>query len=210
MEAVTVCVATFGGREWCDLARERAIPSAERLGVEVIYRHGDTLAQARNAAVADARTPLVCLLDADDQLEPGFFDAMAASDADLRAPAVRYVTGEFSEPDPPARMPRVAGHDHDCEAGCLRWGNWLVIGTVAPRDLILSVGGFTEHTWSEDWHLWVRCWQAGATVEAVPGAVYRAWTRVGSRNRTGSRADRRAVHQQMARELGLPVPGVDW
>lgn len=204
---VTVCVGTFGEPSWAALARGRVIPSAERQGVKVIHRHGDTLAQARNAAIADARTPFVCVADADDELEDGFFAAMAASDADLCAPAVRYIPGGLS-PARSARVPRVVGHEHDCTAGCLAEGNWLVIGTVAPRQLILDVGGFHEHPVFEDWCLWVRCWQAGATVEAVPGAVYRAHVRPRSRNRSGSQASRLAAHQEIARELGLPVPGV--
>lgn len=200
---VTVVVGTFGESSWADLARARAIPSAEALGVPVIHVHGDALAEARNAGIQEVTTEFVCCLDADDELEAGYFDHMATGTADLRAPAVRYVRRHGA--DPPI-VPKVAGHTHACDADCLPYGNWLVIGTVAPAELVRSVGGFRWFDWSEDWDLWVRCWQAGATVEAVPAAVYRAHVRRDSRNRGPARATRLAQHQAIARANGLPVP----
>jgi hypothetical protein len=146
----------------------------------------------------------VCFLDADDELEPGFFQAIARSTADLRVPSVRYVTPKRT---PRPMMPRVAGHDHhDCSADCLPFGNWMVIGTVAPTRLLLKVGGFRDFDWSEDWDLWVRCWKAGATIDRVEDAVYRAHVRPDSRNRAPDRQVKHAVHQAIARANDLPVP----
>lgn len=193
---VTVVVATFGGDEWVDLARSRAIPSAEALGVPVVHAHADTLSDARNAGLAEVDTEWVCHLDADDELESGFFEAIATGSADVRAPAVRYVGWTANRP---ARMPRVAGHSHDCVAECLVEGNWLVIGSVARTQLLRDVGGHMEFDWSEDWSLWLRCHLAGATFEAVPDAVYRAHVRKDSRNRSASREKRNEVHHQIAR-----------
>lgn len=193
---VTVVVATFGGDEWVDLARSRAIPSAEALGVPVIHSHGDTLSEARNAGLDLVATEWVCHLDADDELEPGYFDAMALSAADVRAPAVRYVGWTANRP---ARMPKVSGHTHNCVAECLVDGNWLVIGSVARTQLLRDVGGHLEFDWSEDWSLWLRCHLAGASFEAVPRAVYRAHVRRDSRNRSASPEKRHQVHHQIAR-----------
>lgn len=200
---VTVAVATFGNRSWMDLADERAIPSVERLGVPWVYEHGDELHEARNAALAKVCTEWVCFLDADDELEPGFFDAMDTVDAHLRGPSVRYVTpGGRTSPV----MPRVPGHHpHDCTADCLIEGNWLVIGTVAPTELLEKVGGFRDFPLYEDWDLWLRCYFTGATVAAVPQAVYRAHVRAGSRNRAPSRHDRLAAHRAIAQANGIPA-----
>lgn len=201
---VTILVSTFGERHWQLLARQRAIPSAERFDVPVVHVHGESLHEARNEAVARAETEWVCHLDADDQLEDGYFDAAAVSDADLRVPAVRYIT---KRSPPAAYMPAVYGHNHFCEPECLREGNWLVVGTVARKELIESVGGWRDWPVYEDYDLWVRCWLAGATIEAVPGAVYRAHVRNDSRNRgTLTGEQKRAVHQSIAREHGLVVP----
>lgn len=205
---VTVAVATYGQRWWQRLAQSRAIPSAEALGVPVVHRHADTLHDARNGALAGVDTEWVIFLDADDELEPGYVAAMAAGTADVRAPSVRYVRSgpRLARNTVPARMPTVAGHGHACEAACLEWGNWLVVGAMVRAELVRKVGGWRDFPWSEDWDLWVRCWQAGASVEAVPAAVYRAHVRPGSRNRAPSREARLEAHRAIARANGLPVP----
>ena len=201
---VTVVVATFGSDSWRRLARTRAIPSAQALRVPVVEAHAGTLHDARNEGLAQVDTEFVCHLDADDELEPGYFDSMESSGADLRVPSVRYVTGGRRRG--PVRMLSVAGHEHGCTGGCLRWGNWLVVGTVARTSIVRMAGGWRDFDWSEDWDLWVRCWQAGASIEPVPGAVYRAHVRANSRNRAPAREAKLAAHRAIAEANGLPVP----
>lgn len=201
---VTVAIGTFGSKGWFHLAQDRARPSAEALDVPCWLMHADTLHEARNAALDCVTTEWVCFLDADDELEPGYFDAMATGLADLRAPSVRYIrNGQAQAP----RVPRVAGHDHPCDAGCLDYGNWLVIGTLVRTELVRSIGGFRDFPVYEDWDLWLRCHQAGATIEALPGAVYRAHVRPDSRNRGMlTQAEKHDVHQRIARANRVPVP----
>lgn len=201
---VTVVVGSFGGIEWSDLAESRAIPSVEAMGVRSIHSMGDTLHDARNWGLHLVETEFVCFLDADDELEPGYFEAMGQGTADLRAPSVRYVGKRVITKGP--YMPRVAGHDHTCEPECLAYGNWLVIGTVARTSLLRSVGGFRDLPIYEDWDLWLRCWQTGASVEAIPDAVYRAHVRADSRNRGPSREAKHATHQAIAQANGVPAP----
>jgi hypothetical protein len=201
---VTVVVATFGDAWWQDLAERRAVPSASGQGVPIFHVHGDTLHGARNAGLGMVGTEWVCFVDADDELEPGFFDAMGAGSADLRAPAVAYVRPNGAAQAP--YVPRVSGHHHDCTAGCLSEGNWLVVGTVARTDLVRQVGGWHDWPMFEDWDLWLRCWQAGGTVEAVPAAVYRAHVRPDSRNRAPSPSQRMEAHRAIAEARGVPVP----
>lgn len=197
---MTVVVPSFGDTSWSDLALTRAVPSARALGVPVLHHHGDTLHEARNALVDVVDTEWVCHLDADDELEAGYFAAMAAADGDVRAPAVRYVQrGHAARP----RMPRVAGHQHDCDASCLVHGNWLVVGALVRTQLVRDVGGWRDFDWSEDWDLWLRCHLAGASIAAIPEAVYRAHVRRGSRNRTPDRSARLAAHQAIARANGI-------
>ena len=198
---VTVAIGTFGDEFWADLAETRAMPSV--LDAPLVHVHGESLHDARNTALELVDTEFVCFLDADDELEPAYFDHMATGTADLRAPAVRYIRdGRPRQP----YVPRVAGHRHDCHPDCLAFGNYLVIGTVARTGLVREVGGFRDFTWSEDWDLWVRCWQAGATIETIPAAVYRAHVRPDSRNRAPERETKHAQHQAIARANGLPVP----
>lgn len=206
---VTVAVATCGpDAAWPHLARTRALPSARAQGVDVVYaHHPSSLAAARNMALDEIETAHAVFLDADDELEPGYVTALAAGSADVRAPAVRYVhdTALAGAIPPPPRMPRVAGHNHPCVAECLLYGNWLVIGSWVDTALLRRVGGWRDYPWSEDWATWLACHQAGATFEAVPAAVYRAYVRRTSRNRGASPEIRLAAHRAIALDAGLPA-----
>lgn len=199
---VTIVVGTYGADSWVRLAEDRAIPSARALCVPVVHHHAETLHDARNGALAQVETEWVVHLDADDELEGGYVDAMAAGSADVRAPAVRYVHGRRLGV---AKMPAVSGHGHGCEAACLAWGNWLVVG-AAVRTALASTAGWRDYPWSEDWDLWARIWQAGATFEAIPSAIYRAHVRRDSRNRSVRGAERLEAHRAIARANGLPIP----
>jgi cellulose synthase/poly-beta-1,6-N-acetylglucosamine synthase-like glycosyltransferase len=204
---LTVICGTYGTPDWPALAHRRAIPSARKLGVPVIHRHDRTLARARNAALADVRTDHVVCLDADDELHPGFLQAIARADADLRAPSVQSVRD-----GKPVRgglfMPRVAGHRHECTGDCLPYGSWLVIGTCARAELLRHVGGWQEEEIYEDWACWLRCWQAGASIQAVPDAVYIQHLSPTSRNHAGSAFEQREQwHQRIVTSvLGAPPP----
>lgn len=194
---VTIAVATCGDLSWARLAERRAIPSAVAQGVPVVSRHvPGSVADARNAALEQVTTEWVIHLDADDELEAGYVQAVAAATGDLRAPSVRYVRPGWTPPRP--RMLRVAGHRRACTGDCLPEGNWLVVGTAVRTDLVRTVGGW--HNWDvyEDWDLWLRCWRAGATVEPVPRAVYRAHVRPDSRNRAADHETRLRTHHAIA------------
>ena len=201
---MTAAVATFGAEHWRTLAHDRAVASAERLGLRYVHAHADTLHDARNAALELVDSEHVIFLDADDELEPGYVEAMAAGSADVRVPSVRYVTQPKQLARP--RMPMVAGHRHACTGECLPFGNWIVIGAAVRADLVRKVGGWRDFPWSEDWDLWLRCHLSGATIEAVPAAVYRAYMRRDSRNRAPDQAAKLAAHRAIARANGVPVP----
>ena len=200
---VTVVVCTFGSPQWRDLAANRAVPSAWSAGARnVLTAHSGTLANARNAALDDVGTGWIIYLDADDELEAGYVDAMCTGTADIRAPAVRYIHRGRVEP---VRVPRVWGHDHQCVGECLQYGNWIIIGAMARVSILRDAGGWPDYEWSEDWAMWAASWQRGATVETITDAVYRAHVRPGSRNRRTNDVKMR-VHRQIASDLGLPIP----
>lgn len=194
---VTVCVGTFGDEAWVELA-QRAIASIPD-DVPVRHVHGGTLCEARNQALALTETQHVCFLDADDQLEPGYFDFDPV--AHVSVPWVRYISGSV---EMQRRVP-VSGHRHECQPECLADGNYIVIGAIVRTGLVRSVGGFRDFPLYEDWDLWARCWKAGATF-AYCDSVYRAHVRPDSRNRGPSRAEKLAAHQAIARDNGLPIP----
>lgn len=188
---VTVVIATYGDASWLDLAdtAEASVPP----GIRVVRVHGDTLHDARNEALDKVDTEWVCHLDADDELEAGYFDEIARGSADVRAPSVRYCLNGNRRRAP--YVPQVAGHTHACTGDCLPSGNWLIVGSVARTGLLRDVGGWRDFPVYEDWDLWLRCHLAGATIEALPAAVYRAHVRFDSRNRGPSRELKEAAHQ---------------
>lgn len=203
---VTIVVATYGDTWWWDLGQQRAVPSARAQGVPVVAVHDPhTLHGARNAGLREVNRERVVFLDADDELEPGYIAALHAGTADVRAPAVRYMRGGHGTPP---RVPQVAGHRHSCVAECLTQGNWLVVGSMAPTQLLHDVGGWRDFAWSEDWDLWLRCHLKGASFQAIPQAVYRAHVRPGSRNRRLRNEDRVAVHRAIETANGLGPGGV--
>jgi len=198
---ITVVVATFGASEWVDLAHQRAMPSVTS-DVELIHVHGTTLATARNDGLSRAERSLTVFLDADDELERGYLEAMSAATGDVRVPRVRYVrNGREGE----AAFPRVVGHDHDCTAACLPDGNWIVVGAAVRTDLAREVGGFAGWPIYEDYDLWCRCAAVGAEITAVPDAVYRAHSRRGSRNTAAPKPLRAATAAAISRASFPPA-----
>jgi glycosyltransferase involved in cell wall biosynthesis len=203
---VTIVVATFGDPSYQQMAETVAVPSARATGCPVVAVHGDSIHGARNAGLAAAETEWVIYLDSDDELEPGYVDAMLAGRGDVRVPRVRYVTEGEPVPDP--RMPKVVGPRHrrhvECTQSCLVDGNWIVIGAMARTQLLRDIGGWRDLGW-EDWDLWLRCHLAGAVITPAPGAVYRANRRPGSRGGY-TPAESLAHHRAVAAANGVPSP----
>jgi cellulose synthase/poly-beta-1,6-N-acetylglucosamine synthase-like glycosyltransferase len=200
---ISVIIATYGDEAWRDLAMSRAYPSALDQGAhEIFVGHDDeaTIAQVRNALSDKATGDWLCHLDADDELAPGYLDAMTRAfeqeglDGNLLlTPAVSYV--RKGKPAPPKFMDRGIS---------LRDDNWLVVGTLVERDLFMDVGGFSDYEHGfEDFSCWSKCWRAGARIVKVPDAVYLAHVNQQSKHRTGWR-DRKwqvETHQRVVREL---------
>lgn len=204
--SIAVIVATYGDRAWYDLGRERAVPSVVSQAAELVIVHDDklTLAEARNAGASRAKSETLVFLDADDELAPGYLDAIADAKATLGA---RRLVGDPLRGGPYLLVPRVQQIVKGAE-GEPRFPNrharmdelnHCVIGTAVPRDLFWAVGGFRRDLpIYEDWALFLACKRAGATLVDVPGAVYRAFAREGGRNEPGPGSGE--IYQQIRNE----------
>lgn len=182
VNTISVIVATYGDPNWETIA-QRALASVHAQTVaplETFHIHGDTLATARNRGAELANGDWLLFLDADDELDHSYIEAMTAA-------AEQHAT---ATPGPvllqPATLCVVDGREDPYPAVIperpLSQGNYMVIGTLVDRELFHSVGGFLEWELYEDWCLWIRCWQNGARSVPVPEAIYRAHVSPGSRN----------------------------
>lgn len=197
---ISVLVATYGDPAWADLAEERAVPSAQSQGAhEVLFLHqpDGTVSSSRNALAEEASGDALIYCDADDELAPGYLEAMHAAftgeDRTLLTPAVRHV--KKGRPAAPFFFDRGVS---------LRQDNWLVVGTLIHKDLFFEVGGFGDYPHGfEDFSLWSKCFRLGSPVVKVPDAVYVYHHNPQSKHKQGWR-DRKwqvETHQRVVREL---------
>lgn len=183
-DRISVVVGTFGDEAVWEPLAQRATKSAHwqtTLPHEVLHVHGDTLAGARNEGAEIVSGDWLLFLDADDELDAEYIEAMtsaiwrvmARSDARdfLLQPATLGIVGDRVDPEPVV-IPQ-------CR---LAEGNYMVIGTLVARDQFLRVGGFRELPVAEDWDLWCRCRIDGAVTVPVPAAIYRVHVNEQSRN----------------------------
>jgi hypothetical protein len=184
---VTIVVATFGAERWRELAAARAIPSALAQGVPVVAIHGgDSIADARNAALRLVETEWMIYLDSDDELEAGYVEALRRVSGDLLAPSVRMVVDGI-----PGEVESLAARNMDTMNPC-------VIGTAVRRSAIEAVGGWLDEPAWEDWSLFRRIWWTGGSIVHVPDAVYRVHVDPLGRNSTVP--DPVTLHRQIRRD----------
>jgi GT2 family glycosyltransferase len=149
----------------------------------------------RNELAASAKGDWLLFLDADDELAPGYLDAMAQVGGEnvLLTPSVRKVVKGLPQ-NKTFFYPEVD----------LRYGNWLVVGTLVRREMFNRVGGFPEAPHGfEDFGLWSKCYRLGARVVRVPQAVYIQHVNPQSKHRVGWRNRKWQVetHNRVNREL---------
>ena len=193
-ETVAVIIASFGPdvEFWTRLGSRAAasVAAQTRPPETIIRRHWiletprypslqryPSLGTLRNlAAGVDTEADWYCFLDADDELEPQYVEAMLAGTGDVRFPNVRIL---MDTPDekialPPAFMVQPKASLFD--------GNHIVVGAFIRSSLFWHIGGFGNWDACEDWDLWLRAQISGGIIEHVPGAIYRQHWREGSRN----------------------------
>lgn len=189
-ETVDVIIAAYGDRDiWIPLA-ERAAKSVDNKA-RVIFQFGgniDNLGSLRNSGAIRSDADWLIFLDADDELAPGYIEAMLSGTGDMRWPAT---LGFYDDGTEDAEIGHLAPN-----GASLIHHNWMVIGTMVRRDLFLEVGGFRDLPILEDWDLWIRMVLAGAKPESCFSAIYRINVRPDSRNNPGNHGQTYSEIQQ--------------
>lgn len=169
----TVMVGTFGLDFW----KKKGMRAAAKLSkkfpdIPVNHIHGDALHSVRNLLAAYADTEWLCFVDADDDLDENYFNAMEQGTGDLLAPRVLWI--EDNMPAVPVSLA-----DRDMEQS-----NQCVIGTLIRKELFEELGGFKDWRAWEDWALFLSAYRRGAQIEHIDDAVYIAYVNRKSRNNT--------------------------
>lgn len=201
-DRVGVVIGTYGDRDTWEPLVERARLSVAAQTVDpaiLIHNHAVTLREARNYGAVDCEAHVdggvdwLIFLDADDELDPGYIEAMLAGTGDIRRPATQGIH-EDGTIEEPAMIPEPS-------LG-LRVRNYIVVGAMCRADLFFQIGGFDDYEMLEDWALWRRMVAAGATVGDVPDAIYRIHVRPESRNAAGN-PDGGRIYRQIIDECPL-------
>lgn len=172
--SVAVIIPVFGDPAYWTPLADRAAASAENQTVKpevVMISRAHDLKTARNSAAEVCDSEWLVFLDADDELDPNYLEAMLNASGDIRQPATLGVVDGKEDPFPvvlPAKP--------------LIEGNYIVIGAMVRREEFILAGGFRDYPIYEDWDLWIRLVLRGASVQSVPAAIYRVHVREDSRN----------------------------
>ena len=189
---VAICVCSYGSAEWATLAERRALPSARlQQAAQLISLHDNegTACWTRNAAAKAANADWLCFLDADDELGPGYLQALEPwyGQEVLLAPYVIYVRADGT---------RTAAHIPN--AGNWPYTNDAVSGTLIRRQLFERLGGWRQEFWPwSDWELWLRAAAQGVGRIHVPEAVYVAHQSASGENARLSRSQGLRLHARV-------------
>jgi len=147
----------------------QTLPAAHHL---VLIDHGMGPARARNQILNVCRTEWVAFLDDDDLLDPDHLEVLSGGTADVRIPYCRLEGDTIPKKFYNQPYDRAKLRDHGI----------FPITVLARYQAVMDAGGFRPEDRWEDWSLWNRMADNGATFEVTPQVT---WTyRLGHDNRT--------------------------
>jgi GT2 family glycosyltransferase len=175
----------------CSLLRTYARPRTR-----VIHSERRGLPGARNLGVAHSRGRFLCMLDADDILEPRYLERSLATVQP--SPDVAFASHWF----------RAFGEEAwdwtptDCTLAMLLRENTVNGAALLRREVFESLGGFDESFTDgcEDWEFWIRATAAGYRGTIIPEFLFRYRRRGTSMSRAMHRAPGMpTLHAQLMR-----------
>ena len=162
-----------------DGATCRLLADLDRPRTRVIHIERRGLPGARNVGVRDARGRYLCMVDADDLLEPTYLERSLQaleprSDLAFASHWLRAFGDETWDWTPT-----------ECGFPALLLANTLNGAALMRRDMFEHVGGFDETMLDgcEDWEFWIRVVDAGFTGVILPEFLFRYRRRSDSMSR---------------------------
>lgn len=143
------------------------------------------LSAARNLGISNSTGRYICTLDADDRLEPAWFErAVALLDADASIDFVSHWLDAFGDE-------RWSWRPVRNDLAMLLDFNTLNGAAIVRRRLFDAVGGFDEsmRDGCEDWEFWIRVTERGHRGVIIPEVHYHYRRRAGSMSHEMNRTD---------------------
>src|SRR5712671_3008473 len=141
-----------------DTATRSLLADYRRPRTRVLHTAHGGVSAARNFAIANTTGTYLCALDADDRLEPTYFEkAVPVLEAD---PATTFVScwlrtfGEEAWEWKPER----------CDLPALLWEDTVLTASLVRREAVVAVGGYDTQMpvqGLEDWDLWLTLVERG-------------------------------------------------
>jgi GT2 family glycosyltransferase len=168
-----------------DPETNRLLASYVRPFTRVLTTENRGLPAARNLGIREARGTFICALDADDKLDPTYFEkALRAFDDD---PGLTFVSSwiqMFGIEDQVWRRDR-------CDLETLLRDCTVTTAAVTRRSAVESVGGYDENMTLgyQDWDLAIRLTRAGHRGVIVPETLFHYRRRAGSMSQVSCRGE---------------------
>jgi GT2 family glycosyltransferase len=138
--------------------------------------HGGVSA-ARNLAIANTTGRYLCALDADDRLEPTYFEkAVPVLDADASIAFVSCWLRTFGDEEWEWKPER-------CDLPTLLWEDTVLTASLVRREAVVAVGGYDTKMpiqGLEDWDLWLTLAERGRHGVILPEVLFNYRRRAGS------------------------------
>lgn len=116
------------------------------------FPHNQGVSAARNFGIYMAKHPYIICLDADDTLNPAIKDVK--QDADIIGIGWTHFEGRDNTVIPPDGLSLESFKEY----------NQIPVSSPFSKKIWQKVGGFKTMLGYEDWHFWVECLKAGATI----------------------------------------------
>ena len=132
---------------------------------------------ARNLGIANTTGGYLCALDADDRLEPTYFEkAVPVLDADASIAFVSCWLRTFGDEEREWKPER-------CDLPALLWENTVLTASLVRREAVVAAGGYDTGIpiqGFEDWDLWLTLAERGCRGVILPEMLFNYRRRAGS------------------------------